>query len=76
MTGGGRKFRAKALDLRHPLFLPMWRRVALLGVLGVWTVIEFLYGNPFWALLTGGIGAYAIYVFFFDFTLPEEDPDD
>ena len=74
--GGGRKFRSKALDLRHPIFLPVWRRVALIAVLGIWTVIEILFGNAFWALLMAGIGAYAIYVFFFDFELPDDGPDD
>ena len=59
--------RHPALDIRIPFFLPLWRRVATVGFLAVWTVIEFLNGNPFWGLLTGGLGAYAAYEFFITF---------
>ncbi|AXI48935.1 hypothetical protein C1J03_15655 [Sulfitobacter sp. SK012] len=69
------KRRPNALDLRHPFFLPLWRRVVLVALMGFWTVVEINYGNPYWALLSAGIGAYAIYVFFFDFTLPHDDND-
>lgn len=62
-----------ALELRHPIFRPIWRRYALIVVLACWTVVEINYGNLFWALLVGGIGIYAAYVFFWDFTLPDDD---
>lgn len=69
--GQGR--RKALLDLRVPFFRPMWRRVATVTVLALWTAMELGMGNPFWALLAGGIGVYAIYVFFFAFELPSED---
>ena len=56
-----------ALDLRHPFFTPLWRRVVVVGILAIWTVIEITQGDPFWALLVGGIATYATYVFFFAF---------
>lgn len=59
--------RHPALDIRIPFFLPLWRRVVTVGFLGGWTVIEFVNGNPFWGLLTGGLGAYAAYEFFVTF---------
>lgn len=75
--GGAMKSKnANALELRHPFFLPLWRRAVVVLLLAIWTVIELSQGNPYWALLTGGIGVYAIYVFFFDFKLPEEDTPD
>ncbi len=61
-----------ALDLRHPFFRPVWRRVVLVSVLVFWTVIEITQGNPFWAVLVGGICAYASYVFFLAFELDDE----
>lgn len=64
MTEKGRRFRANALDLRHPFFNSLWRRIVLVCLLAVWAVIEILYGNPYWALLAGGLGAYVAYVFF------------
>ena len=68
--------RKDLLDQRHPFFRPFWRRIAVVLLLAFWTVIEIVSGNPFWALLVGGIGAYAIYVFFFDFDLPGDHPTD
>lgn len=59
------------LDLRHPVFRPLWRRVLLTAALIGWTVVELVYGNAFWALLIGGIGVYAAFVFFVAF-----DPSD
>ncbi len=64
---GDKRKRHPALDLRVPFFQPMWRRVATVTAIAIWTGIELLYGNPWWALLAGGIGVYAGYVLFFDF---------
>ncbi|ABV93019.1 hypothetical protein Dshi_1277 [Dinoroseobacter shibae DFL 12 = DSM 16493] len=70
------KRRRKAvLDLRVPFFRPVWRRVAMVLVLALWTGVEVSMGNPFWALLAGGIGVYAIYVFAFDFDPPDDGAD-
>lgn len=76
MTDGRRRPKANALDLRHPVLRPFWRRVTFVGVLAGWTVIEVLYGNPFWGLLVGGIGVYAAFVLFFDFDPPDDPPPD
>jgi hypothetical protein len=59
-----------------PFFKPMWRRVAALCLLAGWTVVELSAGSPYWAMLVGGIGLYAAWVFFFDFDLGEADPDE
>jgi hypothetical protein len=76
MTEKGAGRRHPMLDLRVPFFDPVWRRVATVLVLAGWLVVELTSGNPYWAMLVGGIGAYCIYVFFFDFQLPEGDGDD
>lgn len=68
----GRGRRKAVLDLRVPFFRPVWRRVVTVLVLALWTGVELVMGNPYWALLAGGIGVYAIYVFAFDFEPPED----
>ena len=62
----------KSLELRHPFFVPIWRRVLLVLILGFWTIIEGLLGNQIWTLFVAGICLYSIYVFFFNFVLPED----
>ena len=64
--------RLKSLDLRHAFFVPIWRRVLLVVVLGFWTLVEGSAGNTVWACLMGGIGIYSIYVLFFDFIITKE----
>ena len=66
------KRRPNALELRHPFFSPLWRRIVLIAVLAGWTVVEATAGNAVWALLMAGIGVYSAYVFFFDFVLPDD----
>lgn len=63
-------------DLRHPFFVPVWRRVLCVIVIMIWGLLEMIGGNTFWALLAGGIGVYSVYCFFFDFVLPEDDARD
>lgn len=65
--GSNKRKRHPALDLRVPFFRPMYRRVLTVAVIAIWTGIELIYGNPWWALLAGGIGVYAGYVLFFDY---------
>ena len=64
--------RLKSLELRHAFFVPIWRRVLLVVVLGFWTLAEGSAGNTVWACLMGGIGVYSVYVLFFDFVLTKE----
>ncbi len=68
--------RHPALDLRVPFFQPMWRRLVTVALLAGWVVVELTYGNPWWALLAAGIGAYAAYVFFLDFRIADDDEPD
>ena len=70
------KGRLKSLELRHPFFIQLWRRVLLVILLVSWSIIEGLMGNHVWALLAGSIGIYSIYVFFFDFILPKDMASD
>jgi positive regulator of sigma E activity len=61
----------RSIDLRHPFFVPLWRRIALVVLLASWTLIESLIGHAFWAVVIGFLGIYSAYIFFFNFSLTE-----
>lgn len=56
----------RAFDLQVDFFLPVWRRVAVVIVCAVWSVFEFVTLAPFWGVVFGAIGIYAVWQFFFD----------
>ena len=63
------------LDLNHPFFIPLWRRVLIVAACLGWAAFEFLgpRGSPFWGVLFLAIGLYAGYVWFFAFHPREPD---
>ena len=63
----------KSIDLRHPFFAPLWRRIALVILLASWTLLESLIGHAFWAVVIGCLGIYSAYIFFFNFSLAENN---
>ena len=58
------------LDLRHPFFRPLWRRVAVVAVCLGWGGFEFATGSTFWGVIFVGLGAVCAWQFFLTF-----DPD-
>jgi hypothetical protein len=54
----------KALDLQVPFFLPVWRRVVLVGVCFVWGILELIAGTSFWGAIVAGLGCYAAWQLF------------
>ncbi len=54
----------KLLDVQHPFFKPLWRRVAIVIFCFAWAMIEFASGTPFWGVLFGAIGVYCGWQFF------------
>lgn len=55
------------LDLRHPFFLPLWRRVAVTGALMSWTGVEMTVGSPLFGVLVGALAVYCLYHLFWRF---------
>ncbi len=53
-------------ELQIDFFLPVWRRVALVAVCLGWAAFEFLAGAPFWGVIFGVLGIYAVWQLFFD----------
>jgi hypothetical protein len=52
----------KFLDPNHPFFAPVWRRWATAIVPLAWGALELAWGNPGWAILFLGAGAYAFWM--------------
>ena len=63
----------KSLELRHPFFVPLWRRLGLVLLLGLWTLLEGFGGNSVYAFFVGCVAVYSTCVFFFDFASTEGD---
>ena len=57
----------KFLDTDHPNLRPLWVRLLIVTICLGWAVFEFVTASPFWGVIFLGLGAYAIYGFFFDF---------
>ncbi len=63
--------RKDPFKLRTPFFLPFHRRAITTGACLFWGLLELSWGNMFWFLLFGSLGAYLAYEFFLRF-----DPED
>lgn len=57
----------EAFDVRHPIFRPAWRRVALTAFCLIWAIVEFRNGSTGWALLFGACGLHLFVQFFVKF---------
>ena len=51
-------------DKDHPWFRPLWRRVLMVAICAAIAGWDLVSGNYGWALVFGGLGAYAVYIFF------------
>ena len=58
-------------NLRHPFFLPLWRRGLTVALSAGWALIELSSGSPGWAIMFGAVAAFCAYEFFIVFD-PEE----
>ncbi|QKC93704.1 DUF3329 domain-containing protein [Mesorhizobium sp. NZP2298] len=60
-------------DSEHPFFRPLWRRVAVVAVCVIWSIIEFATGTPFWGVLALGFAGYGVWQFFYLYKPAEEN---
>ena len=59
---------SKQIDPRDiKWFGPLWRRIALVAVLVVWSVLEWINSDQFWGFMTLAVTAYAVWKLFIDF---------
>jgi hypothetical protein len=52
-------------ELQIDFLIPLWRRVALVVVCLGWAMVEFVTGAPFWGIIFGAMGIYALWQLFF-----------
>lgn len=69
----GERLNMKLIDVRHPFFNPLYRRVLTVALCLGWAGMEVISGSPFWAILFGAIGVFCAYEFFVIYE-PYEDP--
>lgn len=62
----------KLIDVQHPFFRPLWRRVAVVAVCLGWAAVELAGGAVFWAILFGAVGVYCAHQFFVAFDPPDD----
>jgi len=65
----------KILDVQHPFFKPMYRRILVVALCLGWGAFEFNGGYPGWGMLFVAVGIYCGWIFFFNFHPPEEEDD-
>lgn len=51
-------------DADHPWFRPVWRRALMVAICAGVAAWDIWHGNYVWAVIFGGFGAYAVYIFF------------
>ncbi len=54
---------SKLFDLRHPFFLPLWRRAATVALAGGWALFELVTNSVGWAIMFGAVAVYCVYEF-------------
>jgi hypothetical protein len=60
-------------DHENPFFRPLWRRVTVVAVCVIWSVIEFATGTPFWGVIALGFAGYGAWQFFYLYKPADED---
>lgn len=64
------------LDVRHPMFRPLWVRLLVVALILAWTGFEFVRGAAFWGVFFGAAGLYLAYRFFIVFDPKDYEPKD
>ena len=64
----------KLFELRVPFFIPLWRRIAVVGVCIVWALFELSSGAIFWSIFFFAIAAMAAWQFFLSGWPDKTDP--
>lgn len=62
------------VDLNHPIFIPLWRRVLIVAVCLAWAGVEAAGQEVVWATIFGCVGLYCAWHFFLNFN--PRNPDD
>ncbi|ENN88042.1 hypothetical protein RHSP_51204 [Rhizobium freirei PRF 81] len=55
------------IDPSHPIYKPLWVRILIVAVCFGWAAVETLGAQPFWAMLSGALGAYSAWMLLLNF---------
>jgi hypothetical protein len=55
------------IDPSHPIYKPLWVRILIVAVCFGWAAVETLGSQPFWAMLSGALGAYSAWMLLLNF---------
>ncbi len=74
------------IDPSHPVYKPLWVRILIVAVCFGWAAVETLGSQPFWAMLSGALGAYSAWMLLLNFkpqppaakveAAPQDDADE
>lgn len=68
MCRNGGTDKEKGMKERDLIFFrPLWRRVAATAFCVLWSIVEWVTGNPFWGMVSAGIAAYCYWALFVNF---------
>ena len=57
----------------EPFYRPLWRRIAIVAVTGIWALLEIIYaGEMLWMALSVGIFAYSAWTFIITYPKPPQ----
>lgn len=48
-------------------FAPLWRRIALIAALAIWSAVEWWHGNSLWGVLTAALMLWSIWAYLIRF---------
>ncbi len=61
-------------DRDHPFFRPLYRRVLVTLFCALWAAWEIYNGERFWAYITMGVTAYAVWVYLITYDRDRKPP--
>ncbi|BDA82602.1 hypothetical protein Sa4125_01440 [Aureimonas sp. SA4125] len=59
----------------HPFFRPLWRRIAIVVVTGIWCGVELWHGDQLWVILTLAVFIYSLWTFFITYPKQPREPE-
>lgn len=63
------------IDVNHPFYRPLWRRIAIVGSTYLWTAFElFVSKSGFWLAIAGGLAAMTTWYFLIGWKDPPDSP--
>ena len=64
------------LDVKHPMFRPVWVRALIVGVFFLWTLVEVRNGQTIWAAIFAVAVGYLFWQFFIAFNPSDYTDED